>query len=367
MLIGIDGNEANVANRVGVGYFAFNTLWGLYQYDSQNNYLIYLKCPPKPDLPPPRKNWQYKVIGPQKFWTRLALPFALFFSSPKPDLFYSPSHYTPPFCPCPKIATIMDLGYLDSQDQFTKKDYFQLVNWTAQSINQCQHLVAISEFTKNEIIKKYHIDPNKISVVYPSVLKPKKNISNNKSLPLHLKSQNYFLYLGTLKPSKNLPFLISSFKSYLNQTQTQDKLVIAGKKGWLYGEIFDEVKKHQLTEKIIFTDYIEENTKWLLLSNAKALVIPSLYEGFGIPALEAMLSKTPVIASNVASLPELVQNYGQLVSPHQEQELVNAMINIEKLKANKEEISRKISAQYSLKSSATKLISVFNHLKLGII
>ncbi len=321
MIIAIDGNEANVLNRVGVGYYAYNLLQALYMEDKTNTYWIYLKEKPNKDMPPKSKNWEYIVFGPKKFWTRIALPLKLYSQLKKPDIFISPSHYTPFLCPIPKLVTIMDLGYLDNPEQFTKKDYYQLKNWTEHSLRTSQHILTISNFCKQDIIQKYRIDSEKISVLYPIVSTPPKDILKPNNL-------DYFLYLGTLKPSKNIPFLINAY----SKLKTKTKLVIAGKKGWLYDEIYALVKKLKIENKVEFTGYIDEAIKWSLLKYAKALIIPSLFEGFGIPVVEAMHFNTPVISSNRGSLTEINGTYGQTIDPKNEEELIYAMKNIKKIK-----------------------------------
>ena len=112
MIIGIDGNEANVKNKVGVGQYAYNLLINLYKIDNENKYIIYLKEKPQKGLPHQRPNWQYRVFGPSKLWTKIALPLKLYTQKEKLNVFFSPSHYSPLFCPCPTVPTIHDLGYL---------------------------------------------------------------------------------------------------------------------------------------------------------------------------------------------------------------------------------------------------------------
>ncbi len=323
MIIGIDGNEANVKNKVGVGYFAYNLLVGLHRQTNGNTFWIYLKDKPNLDMPPQTDSWKYIICGPKKMWTRLALPLRLFTQLKKPDVFFSPSHYTPLFSPVPKIVSIMDLGYLDTPGQFTKKDFYQLRSWTEQSIKSSQHIVAISKYCKQDIVDKYAINPSKISILYPIISPPVAIIKKPKY-------SNYFLYLGTLKPSKNIPFFISGFAKYLLQGGTVKNLVIAGKKGWLYDDIFSLVSTLGLQKNIIFTDYVDDPTKWSLLKYAKALVLPSLFEGFGIPVVEAMYTRTSVIASSRGSLPEIASSYGQIIDPTNENQLIQAMQNLKK-------------------------------------
>ncbi|MFA6185128.1 MAG: glycosyltransferase family 1 protein [Candidatus Shapirobacteria bacterium] len=370
MLIGIDGNEANIKNRVGVGQYAFNLLKNIYLIDQKNQYIIYLKDQPLEDLPQERQNWHYKIFGPQKLWTKFALPIHLFTQKEKLDIFYSPGHYSPQFAPCPTIPTIHDLGYLQFQNQFTKKDLYQLINWTRQSIKKSAHIITVSDFSKTEIEKTYQIDPQKITIAYNGVDEPLKvDLKTQQKILLsyYLQHKNYYLYLGTLKPNKNIPFLIRSFSQFLKTTDQKTKLVIAGKKGWLFDEIFITVQKEGMESNIVFTDFVDESQKTTLYKHAKALILPSTYEGFGIPAIEAMKSNTPVISSNIDPLKEVIQNNGFYFDPTNQEELVHQLINFERI--NPKEI-KKITDQAKIRAdfftwtnTAKSVISVFEKFK----
>lgn len=375
MLIGIDGNEANISNRVGVGQYAFNVLQKISKLDTKNKYIIYLKDQPLSDLPPQNSHWQYRVFGPKKLWSRFALPIYLFFQTEKLNLFFSPSHYSPLFCPCPTIPTIHDLGYLQSQTQFTKKDLYQLINWTKQSIKKAAHIMTVSQFSKDEIIKIYSTDPKKISIAYNGVDKPP--IVDQKTQTKILSTYNlepnkYFLYLGTLKPNKNIPFLVRSFSKFLKQIKTTPrlvkegdggrfKLVIAGKKGWLFEEIFKTVQEENLENNIIFTDYLDNPQKWTLYQNTIATVLPSTYEGFGIPAIESMKIGTPVIVSNIPPFKEVVQNTGLFIDPQNQNDLVEKMMAILKPEIRKKysHLGQIQSDKFSWDNTAKSIISVF--------
>lgn len=381
MLIGIDGNEANIQNRVGVGQYAFNLLKNLYLIDKNNQYIIYLKNPPLSDLPPESLNWHYRVFGPQKLWTKFALPIHLFTQKEKINLFYSPSHYSPQFAPCPTIPTIHDIGYLQFQSQFTKKDLYQLINWTQQSLKKASQIVVVSNFTKTELQKTYQINPQKISIAFNGVDNPPKIDEKTQQQILSsydLISKNYYLYLGTLKPNKNIPFLIKAFAQYLKQkeksslpqgrmSEGQVGLVIAGKKGWLFNEIFTTVKQEGIESNVVFTDFIDESQKWTLYQHAKALILPSVYEGFGIPVIEAMKVNTPVISSNIPPLKEVIEDNGFYFDPANQQELVNQLIKFETLKPSdikKITDSAKARADYfSWSNTAKSVLSVFEKFK----
>ncbi|HNP89564.1 MAG: Mannosylfructose-phosphate synthase [Microgenomates group bacterium ADurb.Bin219] len=351
MIIGIDGNEANEKNRVGIGQFAFNVLSGLEKIDSKNNYFIYLKEPPLKDLPKERAGWQYKVVGPKKFWTQLGLPLKLFSQKEKLDIFYSPSHYAPRFSSMPTIISIMDLWHHRHPEQFDKKDLYQLLNWEKYSVKNSSRIVTISEFTKSEIVNFYNYPEERITVAYPGYTKLK--IENEKLKIEEIKRKfgikgNYLLYLGTLQPKKNLVGLIEAFnllvtsnqwpvisnQSQITNRQSPIALVIAGKKGWLYEEIFRKVKELRLEERVIFTDFVADEEKPYLLAGAKCFVLPSFYEGFGIPVLEAMSLGVPVAVSNTSSLPEVAGKAGFYFSPEKPEEIADCLLKVLKLSSS---------------------------------
>lgn len=358
MLIGIDGNEANVKKRVGAGQYAYNSLLELNRIDHKNTYFIYLKNKPLKDMPTANKNWHYIVCGPKYLWTKIALPLRLFTQKIKLDLFFSLTHYSPSFSPVPTIPTIHDLGYLTYQDQFNKKDLYQLINWTRQSIKKATRIIAVSEFTKNEIAKIYSIPKNKISVAYNGVGKSR-NVSSRISQKILQKfniQKPYFLYLGTLKPNKNIPFIIKSMVDF-----PDIKLVIAGKKGWLFDEIFKVVSDLKLEKQIIFTDFINETEKWVLYKNALALVIPSLYEGFGIPAIEAQECGLPVIASDIPVYQEILGDSAILVNPNNQKELSKALTDIQKpeIKNKLIKLAYKNAKQFTWTNTAHSILKCF--------
>ncbi|MFA7301072.1 MAG: glycosyltransferase family 1 protein [Candidatus Shapirobacteria bacterium] len=352
MNIGIDGNEANTKTRVGSGQYSFHILKELNKINKTHRFTVYLKNKPLGDMPKKNKLWQYKVIGPKLLWTKFALPLSLAISKKNVDLFYSPTHYSPNPSPIPTIPTIHDIGYLKTPNQFNKKDFYQLKNWTRDSIKKAKHIVAVSEFTKSEIIKEYKINPQKISVIPDGITKFKKHSSAKckKILAKFKITKPFFLSVGTLKPNKNYPFLIKAFAKLSGY-----QLVISGKKGWLFDEIFKVVSDLKLQDKVIFTDFVTEIEKNILFQTATATVLPSLYEGFGIPAIESQSFGTPVIVSDIPSYREIMANSAVYVNPHDQNSLVKAMKNIKKSTSDNYK-------RYLWHNSAKKLLNLFNTL-----
>lgn len=311
MHIGIDGNEANIKNRVGVNTYAFQILRGLYVLNnkstSPHKFIVYLQNAPLSDMPKENKNWQYKVLLGKGLWILTRLMPHLLFSAKKPKVLFTPSHYTAPFLTIPRVISIMDLGYLENKAQFTKLTFWQLKYWTAISVNVSKRIIAISKATKSDLINHYPSIRNKIDVTYlahdESFNKPSTAKEINRVKSKYKIRNDYVLYLGTLKPSKNIEGLIQSFKEVGDKHEVV--LVIAGKKGWLYDQIYEQVKKLGIESKAIFTGFFPEKDKKALMSGAKVLASPSFWEGFGLHVLESMALGVPVVISSAGSLPEV--------------------------------------------------------------
>lgn len=318
MIIGIDGNEANVKNRVGTGLYAFELL-KQFATDKNHGFLVYLKDSPLPDLPKETENFNYKVYGPKKLWTQFALPIKLTFG-PKIDVFFSMAHYGPRFSSVPYVVTIHDLSYLHFPEMFRKNDLYQLTSWSKYSIKNAAHIIAVSQTTKDDIVKNYDENPSKITVTYEGYDKkrfkpqPKTRINLVKK-KYHIGGE-YIIAVGTLQPRKNLERLIEAFsKIILNSQFSTLNLVVVGKKGWLYESIFQKVKDLNLEQKVIFTDYVPDDDLPALISGAQVYVLPSLWEGFGIPVIEAQACSVPVVVAGTSSLPEIVGESGILIDP----------------------------------------------------
>lgn len=365
--IWIDGYEANVPQRLGSGRVAFELLKNIEKIDKQNDYLILLPSEPLADLPKERPGWQYKILKPKKLWTRIALPLFLFKSKLKPDVFFSPTHYSPWFSPVKRVVTIFDLSYLRFPEMFEPKDLYQLTNWTKQSIEKASQIVTISQSSKKDIIKTYKIDPKKVTVCYPGyneeLFRP---VSDKQKIAQVLDKYQidspYILFIGTVQPRKNLKRLIQAMVKIDNL-----KLVVVGKtsgegrQAWKFEEIVELPKKLEIEDKVIFTGFVPNEDMLYLLNGATAFVLPSLWEGFGIPVVDAMACGVPVIVSNTSSLPEVAGKAGLYVDPNSVDQIEQAIRLIstdKKMHAKLSKLALEQAKKFSWKKMAKQLIEV---------
>ncbi|HSW98141.1 MAG TPA: glycosyltransferase family 1 protein [Candidatus Saccharimonadales bacterium] len=335
MIIGIDGNEANVVNKVGISEYGFELLDQFNEYQIPNiKYQIYLKRQPGSDFPKESEKWHYRIVKPAKLWTQFGLPFDLYTHSPRPSVFFSPTHYAPRFCPVPTVISIMDLSYIHYPQLFTAKDLYQLQNWTAYSVKNATKILTISEASKRDIIKFYSVSQDKVAVTYLGI----KAISMTKTVDIDSLqekygiSKDYILFVGTLQPRKNIVRLVEAYSKLLKDPKKIPQLLIVGKKGWLYEEILAAPKLYGVEEHVKFLEFVNDDQLHALYKHALFFILPSLYEGFGLPVLEAMSLGCPVITSNVSSLPEAGGDAAFYIDPMNIDEITHAM---EKLLADK--------------------------------
>jgi glycosyltransferase involved in cell wall biosynthesis len=336
MQIGIDGNEANINQKVGIGEYAFKIITGIYNYVSKADlkdlrFKIFLKEKPRNDFVKNNAWWEYVVVKPKTVWTQFGLPLNLYFFNRQINIFFSPTHYAPRFTNIKTVISIMDLSFLRFPDLFKKKDLYQLVNWTRYSVNNASLIFTISEFSKSEIMKYYGIAEEKIIVTYPGYDdKNYKRLFSNDDIKIKSNFSNlgrFILFVGTIQPRKNISNLVKTFDLLKNKHKDL-KLVIVGKKGWLYEGIFKNIKSSIYSKDIIILDYVDKNELVWLYNNALVFCLPSLYEGFGIPVIEAMACGCPVVVSNNSSLKEIAYDCAEFINPDDIVSISNGISNI---------------------------------------
>jgi len=361
MLIGIDGNEANVESKVGISEFAYRLLSEFYRKKNKDlQFEVYLKEKPNSEMPREENFWKYKIVGPKPFWTQIGLPLALFSHRQKPDIFFTPTHYAPRFSPIPTVVSVMDLSFLQFPQLFKSSDLQKLKNWTAYSVKKATKIITISQSSKDDIINEYKVAKDKVKVVYLGIKEEEKANNMTQILEKHNIKTPYVLFVGTLQPRKNIAGLVQAFAKVVKKNPSLT-LVIIGKKGWLYDEILSAPEKFGVGKNVVFLDFVKDEELPTFYKNAVCFVLPSLYEGFGLPVLEAMKYGCPVITSNISSLPEAGGDAAVYVNPDSIEDIAEKIEKVVNDKALQESMRKKGLSQvkkFSWEKSAQEVLTV---------
>jgi len=370
MNIGINGYETvvprfgfdkktNLPIRVGSGEYGYQIINSLHKINKNNNYFIYLPTNPSTDLPGSSSNWRYVVFSARKMWTLIGLSRKLKKDEYNLDVFFSPTHYLP-ISNKKSVISILDVSYLHYPELFKKRDLYQLKIWGKYSINSAKKILTISMASKNDIINEYGVASEKIEVVYPGVKEIPKNMKHKDMDELNGRfniNKEYILFVGTLQPRKNITKLIEAY----SKLDTNVGLVVVGKKGWQYDEILDAPNKFEVKDRVIFIHDATDEELPSLYKNAKFFILPSLYEGFGLPVLEAMQYGCPIITSNVSSLPEAGGDAALYIDPENVEDIKDKMqklLDDEKLRTELIEKGHKHVKKFSWEKSAKQTIEI---------
>jgi len=262
-------------------------------------------------------------------WEQLAQPWTL--KQIGADLVHGPVFIGPLLTPCPVIVTIHDLSFIRFPTLFRPANRLYLKVLTQLSARRARRLIAVSAHTATEITRLLGIPPERIDIIYHGVepaFRPLptaavETFRQHQGLP-----ERFVLFVGTLEPRKNLVRLVEAFAQFRRQEAASRgpvKLVLAGGRGWLYDRLFARVEALALDQDVLFPGYVPNDELPLWYNAALALVYPSLYEGFGLPVLEALACGTPVLTSNVSSLPEAAGDAALTVDPHDVEALAEGL------------------------------------------
>ncbi len=321
----------------GIETYILNLLLNLKKIDKINEYLLFFgRNKPVPDIIS-EIDFDCDISSmhtgnqlKKALWEHLYLPNAI--KRKGIDIFHEPFFVAPVFKKCPTIITIYDLAFLRVPDAYNLRNklYFKL--FLEKSIISSDAIIAISNSTKEDIISVFPQSKNKVFVVYPGRDEDFRKVDDkerlNKVKDVYNIRGEFLLSVSLLSPRKNIINLIRAFKIFRSRSRLNEKLVIVGRKGWLWKDIFKEVSSSGLDDDIIFCGHIPKDHLIALYGASKAFIYPSFYEGFGLPIIEAMSCAVPVIASKSSSMPEACGDAAILVDPYNAGDLADAMENL---------------------------------------
>ncbi len=262
----------------------------------------------------------------------IPLPYSRFFGE-KADITHFFNYIVPPGVHGKTVVTVHDMVYKAFPETVRVRTKYMLDTGLKQSMKRADLIVTDSQFSGAEILKYFPQYEEKLRVVpcgvdlqkFSPCKEPERIQSVKESLGI---DGDYFLYLGTIEPRKNLERLIQGYYIFAKNVNDPPKLVLAGSKGWLYDSIFNRVEQLKLTDKVIFTKYIPSEDMNPLMCGAMAFVFPSIYEGFGMPPLEAMACGVPVLVSGEASLPEVTGRCAVIVNAYSCKSIANGLYRL---------------------------------------
>jgi glycosyltransferase involved in cell wall biosynthesis len=231
------------------------------------------------------------------------------------------------------VVTVYDLSFLRYPEAFRPFQRWYLSRFTARSVKRARAVITISESTRQDVITLLGVSPEHVHTIYCGVdekFQPLPPVEVEAFKRRHNLPDNFVLFLGTLEPRKNIEGLLRAYALWRQRDPAAPPLVIAGGKGWYYQQIFQRVESLNLTTAVYFPGYIDSTDLPLWYNAATVFVYPSLFEGFGLPVLEAMACGTPVITSDVSSLPEVTGREGaaRLIDPADPTALAAALAEV---------------------------------------
>lgn len=328
--------QSVVGPRSGVGQFTYHLARTLPALDPQNRYTLFLfdfrrrlRDPTLEEGPARLLKLRVPGLFVRTCWDLLRAPPVDAIVG-KADLFHFPNYVIAPLAEGRAVASIYDISFL----RYPQCASAQTLRWLdrnlKRTVDRADGIVTISEFSKKEIVEVLGVPATKVRVVYPGVSEAFRRRVSEGDLA-HLRKryglpETYLLAVGTLEPRKNLTTLVQAFaleRAFFRARRCG--LVLAGAKGWKIGPLFDEIRRLDLERDVVATGYVADRDLPALYQGAAMLAFPSLYEGFGMPLLEAMASGLPVVASDTSSHREVLGEGALFVSPREPDSLARAV------------------------------------------
>ncbi|HEX9077141.1 MAG TPA: glycosyltransferase family 1 protein [Anaerolineae bacterium] len=371
MRIGFDVSPT-VHRHAGLGRYAHELLLALTRIDSQDQYTAFHNRAARDEsVPPPLDRLPRRVIPLSAKPWRMSVLLADWFHIPMDrwipglDLFHGTDHLLPTFRHSETVFTLHDLIFHFFPEYHLPLNRAFLSLMLPRFLRRAGAIIAVSECTKRDAVQIYNIPPDKISVIYEGVnpaLHPVHDANLiRQTRARYAKNGPFICFLSTIEPRKNIPALIDALR-IVRSHGFPHRLVIAGRKGWLYKSVFDHVRQTGMQDAVEFTDYVPNDDLPPLLAACDAFVFPSLYEGFGLPPLEAMACGAPVVCSNTSSLPEVVGDAALLVNPRDVGEMAAAIERVITDEAARDELRARGIAQaakFSWERAARETLAVY--------
>lgn len=365
MRIGIDARSLQ-GTELGIGRYLANLIKYYPQLDKANEYVLYFDREVRSRIPAgmAAKVLRFPGIKHSAAWVNIRLPIEL--SINKIDLFHSPFYGLPFIKICPMIFTVHDIIFEVHPEWYppAKRMFLQLFSrWASRSARK---IIAVSEHSKRDFIERYSVDEGRIEVIYEAADGIFRQVSDNDKMSVVKQRYNikkeFVLCVGAINRRKNVTRLLEAFRK-LKKSNLDMQLVLVGRIFWPFADLKRMIDELDLMHDVIHLENIPDEDLLYLYNAAEAMVYPSLYEGFGLPLVEAMACGTPIIASNATSIPEVVGDAGVLFDPNSVDDIAEKMAIVLKDPRARSEMSGKSlerSKRFSWQEAAQRTISLYN-------
>lgn len=362
MKIGIDCRTIQEAEPAGTARYTFELVQALLDIDDKNNYVLFFNKEPGKELFD-KPNVKIVLLPHSKisFISNHVL-FSQALSREKLDVFHGTANMIPIGYGKNCVLTIHDLAIYQNPEWFPPQGFSTRIV-VPKSIAKAKKIIAVSESTKHDLMRIFRVPKEKIEVIYEGAPSAPPALEDGLLDRFGLRtSEPYFLFIGTIEPRKNLATLLSAYRLLCQKHTNAPRLIFAGGRGWKNEDFFETIKKWNLDSRVSLLGYVSEKEKQALLQHAMVFVYPSLYEGFGLPILEAMALGTPVLSSRTSSIPEVVGGAAVLVDPNDDEEIAKGLEKLWKDASFRSELIAKGKERVKLfdwKKTAEKTLRVY--------
>lgn len=327
---------AAITQGAGIGRYTRNLVDALLRVDQQDRFTLYSSERPSGERGFPQAPNLRARAGPLDnrrmtiLWHRLRAPLPIEVLAGRADVLHAPDFSLPPTLGARTVVTIHDLAFMTHPECAVPALRTYLNRVVPRATKRADHIIAVSQRTADDLVELLGVAPKKLTVIHLGIDLSVRRVTDAATLADAQERYGlrlpFALAVGTIEPRKNFARLIEAFAVARGQTGGPAQLVIAGRKGWLYDDVFETVERLRLGDAVRFLDYVPDADLATLYSLAAVVAMPSLYEGFGIPVVEAMVCGAPVVASTGGSLPEIVGDAGLLVAPEDTSALADALV-----------------------------------------
>ncbi len=366
MRIGIDAHAVG-SHLGGNETYIRNVIRSLGEVDPDGDYTLFMTAAGLHEPIPSTERMRRVAVRPRNPLARIPVSFPLALARERIDVVHV-QYVAPPLCPARIVVTVHDIAYDRHPELFTRAEVARFRLLVPLTVRRAAAVLTVSEFSKRDIVRRYLVPPERV-VVAPDAADPMFRPLHDQARLAAVRERygtgdDYILCVGNLQPRKNLRALIDAYVRLRRAGATRHRLVLVGRKAWLHDDIFAAARDSGYADQLVFTGYVPDADLVALYNAAAVFVYPSLFEGFGLPPLEAMACGAPVVCSNTSAFPEVVGDAALIVDPRDPEALAAAIATVlgdVNMRTDLVIAGLRRAAQFSWETTARTIVSTYHH------